>query len=67
MTLTLARGLSLPTASRRALEAIQNVGEGEFVRSVVDTARAYVRAGLALRADIKVAGFIAHKPELEEE
>jgi SAM-dependent methyltransferase len=50
-----------------AFEAIQHVGEDEFVRSAVETAWAHVRTGLALRAEIKVAGFIAHKPELEEQ
>jgi SAM-dependent methyltransferase len=55
-----ARGLA---STGPAYEAIQNVGEEEFVRSAIELARAQLRDGLALRAEIKVAGFIAHKPE----
>jgi SAM-dependent methyltransferase len=57
---TYARGLA---ATGPAYEAIQNVGEEEFIRSAIELARAQVRDGLVLRAEIKVAGFIAHKPE----
>jgi SAM-dependent methyltransferase len=57
---TYARGLA---STGPAYEAIQNVGEEEFVRSATELARAQLRDGLALRAEIKVAGFIAHKPE----
>jgi SAM-dependent methyltransferase len=46
-----------------AYEAIQNVGEEEFARSAIELAREQMRDGLALRAEIKVAGFLAHKPE----
>jgi SAM-dependent methyltransferase len=45
-----------------AYEAIQNVGEDAFVRHAVELARAQVRDGLVLRAEIKVAGFLARKP-----
>ena len=45
-----------------AYEAIQNVGEEEFVRQATELARAQIRDGLVLRAEIKVAGFLAQKP-----
>jgi SAM-dependent methyltransferase len=47
-----------------AYEAIQNVGEDTFARNAVEVARAQMRDGLPLRAEIKVAGFRASKPEL---
>ena len=46
-----------------AYEAIQNVGEAEFYRAAVEQARGRLRAGLPLRADINVVGYLARKPE----
>jgi SAM-dependent methyltransferase len=46
-----------------AFEAIQNVGETEFRRAAVEQAERQLRDGLPLRADIKVVGFLARKPE----
>ncbi|ONI74177.1 hypothetical protein BWI15_12520 [Kribbella sp. ALI-6-A] len=61
-----------PVAYARALastgpayEAIQQVGEEEFHRRAVLEATEKVRAGLPLRAELAVAGFVAHKPELD--
>jgi SAM-dependent methyltransferase len=51
------------TASGPAYEAIQNVGEAEFRRAAVEQAEAQQRDGLPLRAQIKVAAFLARKPE----
>jgi hypothetical protein len=48
-----------------AYEAIQNVGEDEFTRTATELARSEMRDGLVLRAQIKVAGFVARKPEHE--
>lgn len=45
-----------------AYEAIQAVGEAEFLRSAVETARERVRDGLPLRAPIAVVGYLARKP-----
>jgi uncharacterized peroxidase-related enzyme len=45
-----------------AYEAIQAVGEDEFVRQAVEVATARVRDGLPLRAPIKVVGYAARKP-----
>jgi SAM-dependent methyltransferase len=45
-----------------AYEAIQNVGEAEFHRAAVELARAQLRDGLPLRAEIKVVGYVARKP-----
>ena len=45
-----------------AYEAIQNVGEAEFHRAAVEQARAQLRDGLPLRAEIKVVGYLARKP-----
>jgi SAM-dependent methyltransferase len=49
-------------SSGPAYEAIQNVGEEEFVRNAIELARSQVRDGLVLRAEIRVAGFLAQKP-----
>lgn len=49
-------------ASGPAYEAMQNVGEDAFVEAAVELARAQIRDGLVLRAEIKVVGFIARKP-----
>jgi SAM-dependent methyltransferase len=50
-------------ASGPAYEAIQNVGEAEFRRAAVEQAQARLRDGLPLRAEIKVVGYLARKPE----
>jgi SAM-dependent methyltransferase len=44
-------------------EAIRNVGEAEFHRAAVEEARGRLRDGLPLRADIKVVGYLARRPE----
>ena len=46
-----------------AYEAIQNVGEAQFHRAAVEQARGQLRAGLPLRAEINVVGYLARKPE----
>lgn len=46
-----------------AYEAIQNVGEAEFVRSATDLAEQHYRAGLPIRAEIDVVGYVAYKPQ----
>lgn len=43
-------------------EAIQAVGEEAFTRYAVGLARERVRAGLPLRAEIEVVGYVARKP-----
>jgi SAM-dependent methyltransferase len=50
-------------ATGPAFEAIQNVGEAEFRRAAVEEAQAHLRDGLPLRAEIKVVGYLARKPE----
>ena len=45
-----------------AYEAIENVGEDEFVRAAIAVARQRVRDGLPLRAPIAAVGYIARKP-----
>ena len=45
-----------------AYEAIQDVGEEEFVRSAIAVARQRVREGLPLRAPIAAVGYVARKP-----
>ena len=50
-------------ATGPAYEAIQNVGEAEFHRAAVEQARGQLRDGLPLRAEIKVVGYLARKPE----
>ena len=57
---TYARSLA---ATGPAYEAIQNVGEEEVRPKRHRMARAEMRDGLVLRAEIKVSGFIAHKPD----
>jgi SAM-dependent methyltransferase len=56
---TYARALA---STGPAYEAIQNVGEEEFFKTAIQLARAELREGLALRAQINLAGFIAYKP-----
>ena len=53
---TYARGLA---ATGPAYEAIQNVGEEEFYRTAIEVARAQLRDGLPLRAEILVVGYLA--------
>jgi SAM-dependent methyltransferase len=50
-------------ATGPAYEAIQNVGEAEFHRAAVEQAQGQLRDGLPLRAEIKVVGYLARKPE----
>ncbi len=45
-----------------AYEAIQAVGEEEFLRHATETAREQVRDGLPLRAEIDVVGYLARAP-----
>jgi SAM-dependent methyltransferase/alkylhydroperoxidase family enzyme len=45
-----------------AYEAIQAVGEDEFMQSATGIARERVREGLPLRAPIAVVGYLARKP-----
>jgi SAM-dependent methyltransferase len=47
-----------------AYEAMQNVGEAAFIAAATQEARARVRDGLPLRAQINVAGYLARKPPL---
>jgi SAM-dependent methyltransferase len=49
-----------------AYEAMQNVGEDEFIRNAIELARIQMRDGHVLRAEIRVVGFVARKPEDEE-
>jgi SAM-dependent methyltransferase len=44
-------------------ETIQNLGEAEFHRVAVEQAQGQLRDGLPLRAEIKVVGYLARKPE----
>jgi SAM-dependent methyltransferase len=44
-------------------EAIQHVGEAEFLRAAVEQAEGQLREGRPLRADIKVVGYLARTPE----
>ncbi len=46
-----------------AYEAIQAVGEPEFLRWATRTAREHVREGLPLRAEIDVVGYTARAPQ----
>ena len=45
-----------------AYEAIQHVGEAAFVDAAVREAAAHVRAGLPLRAEIALVGYLARTP-----
>jgi uncharacterized peroxidase-related enzyme len=45
-----------------AYEAINNVGEDEFIRTALGLARQRVREGLPLRAPIASVGYVARKP-----
>ena len=46
-----------------AYEAIQSVGEDEFLRRATELAREHVRDGLPLRAEIDVVGYLARAPQ----
>jgi hypothetical protein len=50
-------------ASGPAYEAIQNVGEAAFRQAAVEQARAQLRDGLPIRAELNVVGYLARKPE----
>jgi hypothetical protein len=45
-----------------AYEAIQQIGERAFLQAAADGARAQVRDGLPLRAEINVVGYLGRKP-----
>lgn len=45
-----------------AFEAMQNVGEREFIARATNTAREHVRDKLPLRAEIRVVAYITRKP-----
>jgi SAM-dependent methyltransferase len=49
-------------ASGPAYEAIQAVGEDEFLRYAVEVATAQVREGLPLRASLPLVGYLGRKP-----
>lgn len=57
---TFARAL---LSSGPAYEAIQNVGEQGFRDAAMDQGREHMQDGLPLRAEIKVVGYLARKPE----
>jgi SAM-dependent methyltransferase len=50
-------------SSGPGFEAIQHVGEAAFHQAAVEEARAHLQDGLPLRAEIKVVGYLARKPE----
>jgi SAM-dependent methyltransferase len=56
---TYARALA---STGPAYEAIQNVGEAEFVRSAIELAQQQQRSGLPIRAVVDVVGYVARKP-----
>jgi uncharacterized peroxidase-related enzyme len=56
---TYARALA---STGPAYEAIQTVGEDEFMRHATELAAERVRDGLPLRANIDVVGYVARKP-----
>jgi SAM-dependent methyltransferase/alkylhydroperoxidase family enzyme len=56
---TYARALA---STGPAYEAIQSVGEEEFLRVAEDSARQQLREGLPLRASIAIVGYTARKP-----
>jgi hypothetical protein len=56
---TYARALA---STGPAYEAIQAIGEDEFVRSARELAAGRMREGLPLRAPIAVVGYLARKP-----
>ena len=48
-----------------AYEAIQSVGEEEFLRRATEVAQEHVRDGLPLRAEIDVVGYLARAPQAD--
>ncbi len=57
---TYARALA---STGPAYEAIQTVGEEEFLRRAAETAQEHVRDGVPLRAEIDVVGYTARAPQ----
>jgi hypothetical protein len=55
---TFARGLA---STGPAYEAIQSIGEEEFLQQATELAEAHVRDGLPLRAPVQLFGYIAKK------
>jgi hypothetical protein len=55
-----ARSLS---ATGPAYEAIQHVGEEAFTAAALEQASPHLIEGLPLRAEIKLVGYLARKPE----
>ncbi len=55
---TFARGLA---STGPAYEAIQSIGEEEFVSRATELAAAHVREGLALRGQVQLFGYIGTK------
>jgi SAM-dependent methyltransferase len=53
-----ARGLA---AAGPSYEAMQNIGEAEFLRRAADLAREHVQDGVPLRAEVQLFGFIGTK------
>lgn len=49
-------------SSGPAYEAIQNVGDAAFTDAAIREAAAHVRAGLPLRAEVAVVGYLARTP-----
>ena len=48
-------------ATGPAYEAMQNVGERQFLDAAVSEAETRVRAGLPLRAELALVGYLARK------
>jgi SAM-dependent methyltransferase len=57
---TYARGLA---ATGPAYEAIQSIGEEEFIRRATELAHGFQHAGLPLRGEIQLFGYIGTKPD----
>ena len=55
---TFARGLA---STGPAYEAIQSIGEEEFVNRATELATAHVREGLRLRGEVQLFGYIGTK------
>jgi SAM-dependent methyltransferase len=56
---TYARGLA---STGPAYEAIQNIGEDEFLRRATELAEGHVQDGVPLRAEIELFGYVGVKP-----
>ena len=52
-----ARGLA---STGPAFEAIQSIGEAEFLRRAEELAEPHVQEGLPLRGEIELFGYIGH-------